>query len=442
MTAPAERRGLDDGGRSPVGSAAMSPPRRRPARPLLALLLCLVACCGDSLRGPAAPAAAPTLVPLRGDPPEAPPAGGPSDDGESPEEPCDDGESPEEPLPDGLRPAHPGGYADKWLRRALAYWGGSQGDLAGPLRRMVAARWPRVPPALFLAFAASAGRGDDTAARSTQGLANARFHEVGWFGVEAGPVFLGATAPSCSRWWSRAGRAARAGLPEPECVWGPTPSPDPSLPYSRWAELAADPRVVSLLGRTASVAPGAWVGAIEDQVAVGLVGLGDHGDAVNSRLPQDVRALDRSGPWFWYLAFAGWSAGDNLAGLHVRRYRAEIAGAPESRRVGALVRAAACAAACGAPGPAGSHINPAFSILRTVQKRALAARLAAALGAGFAFFAGDAPGPGALRALVLAAYGRPPGRGSVAACPSACPSSPRSRSRPRSPGGERSPSPG
>ena len=427
--------------------ATPTPPRP----PLLALLACLVAC--------AFAHATPPRPVVRPEAPEAPTVTAPAPAPEAPtvtatapapEAPTGDTRAPWEArpgawdLPDAPpREAYPEGYADKWERRARGYWLGRQGDLAGPLAGAVRARWPGVPVGLFVAFVASAGRAEDTAARTPVGLPNARFHEIGWFGTEAGPVFLGPNAAACSARWARRAvrRPVEAGdLP---CRWGPAPSADPALPYSRWAALASDPRVVAILGRPATTAPGAWAGAaaIPDQVAVGLVSLGDHGDEVNAGLPASIRARDPRGPWFWWLAFMGWSSGDYGARRHVARYEAELARVPERSRPGALVAAAAeDALRRGAPRP-GSHANPAFAVLRTLQKRALALRLAGLGGGDAAFFDGDRPpSPWHVEALVRAAYGRAPRRrapGAPApviasgACRSACRSSPRSPCPPR-----------
>ena len=308
--------------------------------------------------------------------------------------------------------ALPESYSRTWLRTARGYWNGTEGDLATPLRAMVRARWGRVPPCLFAGFIANARRTEDTGQPNGQDLPNPRFREIGWFGTEAGLTFEGPTANACMQWWLTP--AARRTAPAPACTFTRSPNASVRAPYNHWGMLADDPRVRRLLGRAAALGHLAWTqpAGIPDQVAVGLTNLGDHGDAVNNRLPGAVRARDPQSAWFWFLAFIGWSAGDGRATNHVARFAADpaLAAAPENLRLGTLLRLAA-EQALRNPGVVGtpkSHANPFYTFSRGLQKRKVGADLAIETGSDPNWFALGLPNEAQLLdVIVRAGYGAP-----------------------------------
>jgi hypothetical protein len=194
----------------------------------------------------------------------------------------------------------------------------------------------------------------------------------------------------------------------------PSPVADPRAPYNHWGLLASDPRVTRLLGRPATMANRGWSvpEAIPDQVAVGLTNVGDHADAVNNRLPQSIRARDPQSSWFWNLGFMGWSAGDGRAVSHLSRYAnvPAVVAAPENRRLGEVLRAAATEAL--APGfYAGtpkSHANRFYTLSRALQKRRVGQDLCAETGFDPAWFGLGLPNEDALvDVIVRAGYGAP-----------------------------------
>lgn len=305
------------------------------------------------------------------------------------------------------RGGRPTQYARQWTGTALDLWGGRWGDLRTPLARMAPHVFPGVPLATHLGFIVAATRGEDNGQPRAPGASplNVFYHEVGWWGLEAGPTFVGPTADACRRWHARRGR--RAGE-APACTIGPSPNPDPAAPNNVWANLGRGRDAVALLGRGVSLAPGGWL-AVDDQVAVGLLRQRVHGRATSAALPPALRARDERSQWFAMLASVGWSAGDGRAARHIARYAAAIEGVPESRRWGALLAAAAAdvMAACRRPGAPAVYTNPAFAFIRATQKWFVARAVAARVGEDPAWFdlgLGDREAE-VLDVLARAAYG-------------------------------------
>jgi hypothetical protein len=81
---------------------------------------------------------------------------------------------------------------------------------------------------------------------------------------------------------------------------------------------------------------------------------------VGALAPRDPGSL-----WAWALLCLGWSAGDPRAARHLAPFAARLATVPERERFAALVNAVI---ETHTSGPALSHANPAYSVLRTAQK--------------------------------------------------------------------------
>lgn len=256
---------------------------------------------------------------------------------------------------------------DAWAREKLARL---RADWTQALGRRVR-EWqplvlPGIDPTALLGFAANGGRYEDTAMATRD--PNRSFHEVGWFGVEAGrvvPLNGGGVRPAVAS--------------------------EPRDPWNHWAQLATHPMVVALLGRNAALGRDAWQ-AVDDQVAVGLVNLRRHmaqsiailrpqDRPTQPRAPWSDQVFDREdlvSPWAYCCASAGWSAGDGRWANHVTRWLP--AGTPEAGRFGAMARAVADAIAAG-HGPTGrKHDNAGYTIGRTWQKLRAGQLLARALG--------------------------------------------------------------
>lgn len=165
---------------------------------------------------------------------------------------------------------------------------------------------------------------------------NKGFHELGLAGVEGGPAT------------------------------GLCPAPG-----SAWVEGATHADVRAALGRAAVTAPGAWKGAIADQVALGIYNNRRHAMNCNSRLPEAIRFAVQDGrprawtQWTFALSAMAWSAGAAGAANHIRPYAADLGRVPEAERFSAWLR---LLAERGTPGRAGSHGNAFYSALRTWQK--------------------------------------------------------------------------
>lgn len=165
---------------------------------------------------------------------------------------------------------------------------------------------------------------------------NRGFHELGVAGVEGGPAT------------------------------GLCPAPG-----SSWVTGATHADVRAALGRAAVTAPGAWKGAITDQIALGIFNNRRHALNCNANLPAELRfAVENGRPrvwsqWVFALSAMAWSAGAGGAAGHLRPYAAELARVPEPERFSAWSR---MLVERGTPGRAGSHGNAFYSALRTWQK--------------------------------------------------------------------------
>ena len=250
----------------------------------------------------------------------------------------------------------PEAFNREWGRRAQARWNGEEGRMVRGMAPVVFGTG--VAPEIFIGFGVSAGRTENT----TTAKATQRFHEVGIYGVEAG-------------------------LRE-----GPAPNPDPRAPYSRWALFANTEDVRNALAaiegapRPATLAPGGWV-ALADQTAVGLKNLKEHRAGAAAALSRrGIPTTADNSQWGLFIAMMAWSAGDDrVANTFCRGpIKRAIAAAPQDRRVGVAVKALFEAGRDRRilPGPARSHTNPFYSLVRTLQKYEVAKTLAQATGNG------------------------------------------------------------
>ena len=252
----------------------------------------------------------------------------------------------------------PSSYERDYLSRMRSDWSGAMGRR---LREWVPRVFPGVPVEAHMGFTSNGG------ATSDPGLtpAHTPFHEVGYYGVEAGPYST------------------------------PAPNADTSQPNS-WYRLHADPRVVGLLGRQATMTPwpvhndGTTSASadipLDDQLAVGIVNIADDASRMAAAVPASVAPRDPSSLWATALAFMGWSAGVGGASAHVRRYADQIASAPEDQRWIAFLRAIA-SDPNGARGS--THSNAAYSANRTQQKLRVGRALAQSIGGPVAWFQTD-----------------------------------------------------
>lgn len=190
----------------------------------------------------------------------------------------------------------PAAYAREKRRMLVRRWEGPAGDA---LRRMVPRAWPGVPPLAMLGFTAfSTSPRENT----TTAVPDQQFHEVGLFQVEAG-------------------------LRD-----GPAPNPDPRAEYNAWGALHDDPLVRELLGdRDATMRPGAWADAIDDQVAVGLANLRRHLDAFSRAVPE-LAPRDLASVWAVATAFTTFSRGRGQSERVMATLAAKIAGISEATR--------------------------------------------------------------------------------------------------------------
>jgi len=269
----------------------------------------------------------------------------------------------------------PQSYAQRKLTAALRLWRGPLGALQRGYGVRAA---PYIDPAAWAGF----GTNNDPASPG----GSARFWELGWAGIEGGPVS--------------------------------SPPPSSVGPDNTWWRLHDNARVIALLGRPATMAEGGWR-QIEDQTAVGIVGLLDHGYSVvagiDERLRPDVgegrEALSATagGLWFTALCFMGWSAGTSRAVALVDRYADALAAWPEDGRWGLLLWLYALAAARGEYDTATreSHANPAYTLVRTWQKLEAGRVISVASGGDGSFFSLHARADWAWVSAVLtrAAYG-------------------------------------
>jgi hypothetical protein len=268
----------------------------------------------------------------------------------------------------------PAAYGADYATTLLRRWNGPLGQYAQQFSLQV---FGGMPPEAIVGFTTIGGQTEDTATT----CAGNSFHEVGWFQTEAGPCY------------------------------GPAPNPDPSAPDNNWGRLASSATVTGLLGRPATIDDGAWANAPADQVAVGLANLQAHAASVARQLVDPSLAPSNPGStWTAFLAFTGFSAGDGGAARTINRYAAQLAGVPESGRVAALIDAVLADAQNGTlPGPTdGDHGNPAYDVLRTLQKLGAGRALAQQTGGDVGWFdLGFGAGQEAAeQAIDDAAYGR------------------------------------
>lgn len=140
-----------------------------------------------------------------------------------------------------------------------------------------------------------------------------------------------------------------------------------------WATFARSEGVKRALGRE-GVTGSAWHGAVDDQVAIGVASIVDHGRDVFKRLDARIRpALGADGLpvawtlWAWMVALSSWSAGNGGMASHVARYVDALAAVPEAQRWATFVRCASTYA-----GDGSKHKRPSYTALRGEQKRAAA----------------------------------------------------------------------
>ena len=246
-------------------------------------------------------------------------------------------------------------YERNYLARMRSDWSGAMGSR---LREWVPRIFPGVPVEAHMGFTSNGSANGDPGLTP----AHTPFHEVGYYGVEAGPYNT------------------------------PAPNADTSQPNS-WYRLHADPRVVGLLGRQATMTP--WpvynYGTssasadipLDDQLAVGIVNIADDARRMAAAVPASVAPRDPSSLWATALGFMGWSAGVGGASAHVRRYADQIANAPEDRRWIAFLRAIASDPNAA---PGASHSHAAYSANRTQQKLRVGRALAQAVGGNVEWF--------------------------------------------------------
>jgi len=207
------------------------------------------------------------------------------------------------------------------------WWAGA---LGASLRRIAQRVWPAFAPWVWLGFCANGSQREDTASTGNA------FHEIGWFGTEAG------------------------------LAGGPAPNPDPAAQWNTWGRVHAAPAVVAALGRPATMVPDAWKDAVDDQVAVGVQGVRDHYAEAVGAIGAALRPTEGT-PWSAAVAFASWSAGAGQLAAHLHPIASQLATVPEVSRVDAWARATITH-----PRPGHKHANPAWTVLRTLQKLAAA----------------------------------------------------------------------
>lgn len=217
---------------------------------------------------------------------------------------------------------------------------------------------PGVPAEAIMGFASNGSQNGDTALTPSR----IDFHEVGYFGVEAGP----------------------SGIPAPNSN---TTEPN------NWYRLHNDPRVRSMLGgRSATMTPWPTSGQsasipVDDQIAIGLANISDDIERMRNAVPSSIRPSSASSLWAVAIGFMGWSAGTGGATAHLRRYAEQLASVPEDQRWVALLRLVAADPTSAASGS--NHRSPAHTVNRTQQKLRVGRGLSAATGGPTAWFQVD-----------------------------------------------------
>lgn len=256
------------------------------------------------------------------------------------------------------RPRTPDQYAAEKIGAAMTLW---NGELGASQRRLGGILASGIAPEAWAGFGTNGSPND-------QG-GTAAFWEYGWAGISGGSVRV--SGPSCDR-----------------------------STENNWCDYYNDHRVVYALNRSATLAPGGWR-QIDDQTAIGIVSILEHGYSVVRMLDERIRPSgDYSQTYasthvdsqahslfFVFLAFAGWSAGSPRAARQVNHYADALAGVPENGRVGMLLWLYARDAIAGAwsIGQA-DYSNPFYTLVRTWQKIAAAGLIATRSGSNTSFF--------------------------------------------------------
>lgn len=255
-----------------------------------------------------------------------------------------------------IQRATPSGYAASKLPRALTDW---RGPLGESLRTMAPIAWPGVPPEVFVGFASNGAQRANTAQAPPRGVRNG-FAEMGYFGIEGGP---------------RSSPDANAG-------------PYPNLTdrhNNSWLVLHDSALVVRLLGHPATMAHNAWMEDVAAQTAVGLANLLRALESCNSQIPAACRSSEIASQWSIAVAFAAWSAGAGGMARWVRRYQTQLGAVPERQRLAAWI-SAVVSDAPNIHARAAHAVNPAYTLLRTLQKIESGKLLASRVGGNVAWF--------------------------------------------------------
>lgn len=141
----------------------------------------------------------------------------------------------------------------------------------------------------------------------------------------------------------------------------PTPVATGACP---WVSLATSAEVVKVLGRE-GVTGGAWYGAHQDQVVIGVANLRRHLRAIRVKLDARLQWDDEK-PLGIYAVFCGmssWSAGGGRMEDHLERYTEALASKAEPARVGEFLRLASATDESG-----GRHREDEYTALRFAQK--------------------------------------------------------------------------
>ncbi|HVY65948.1 MAG TPA: hypothetical protein VHH11_14090 [Gammaproteobacteria bacterium] len=234
----------------------------------------------------------------------------------------------------------PTNYANDYLSAMLARWSGSTKALGDAVRTMTPVAWPGIPGEVIMGFCTNGQQRANTALSPPNGVENP-FAELGYFGTEGGPR---STPPNA----------------------GPYPNPT-NRSNNSWLVLHDDPLVVRLLGHPATMVNGAWQTDVNAQTAVGLVNLLRHRTGCNAAMPAACRSTDLGSTWSVAVGFAAWSAGDAGMARWVTRYQTALAAVPEPQRVAAWVAAVVADDRAGRVHGT-RHANPAYTLMRTLQK--------------------------------------------------------------------------
>ena len=241
----------------------------------------------------------------------------------------------------------PDTYAREKHKALVKRW---NGKLGAALAAMTPVAWAGVSPMAFLGFTGfSTGPTENT----TEAVPGQSFHELGYFQVEGGMRD------------------------------GPAPNPDPRAKYNAWGLLAATELVQRLLnGRPATMKPGAWKQAIDDQAAVGLANLLRHLANARRQLPESLHPRDPASTWAVLLSFTAFSRGSGQLQKVIAPYAAKLGEMPEAERWTAFESMVAADIAKGAAGIGArtGKMGAAYAIVRSRQKHDCGKLVAASLG--------------------------------------------------------------